>query len=95
MGASFRNTGEILELAGCDRLTISPELLQQLADTEGEVVRKLSPSTTELTSQAPLTHAEFLWEHNQDPMAIDKLAEGIRNFALDQDKLEKMIADRL
>ncbi len=95
MGASFRNTGEILELAGCDRLTISPELLQQLADAEGEVVRKLSPSTTELTSQAPLTHAEFLWEHNQDPMAIDKLAEGIRNFALDQDKLEKMIADRL
>ena len=95
MGASFRNTGEILELAGCDRLTISPELLQQLADAEGEVVRKLSPSTTELTSQTPLTHAEFLWEHNQDPMAIDKLAEGIRNFALDQDKLEKMIADRL
>ncbi|WP_028862394.1 transaldolase [Psychromonas aquimarina] len=95
MGASFRNTGEILELAGCDRLTISPELLQQLEDTEGEVVRKLAPSVTEKTSQAPLTHAEFLWEHNQDPMAIEKLAEGIRNFALDQDKLEKMIAERL
>ncbi|WP_019614600.1 transaldolase [Psychromonas ossibalaenae] len=95
MGASFRNTGEILELAGCDRLTISPELLQQLADTEGEVVRKLAPSAAEKTSQAPLTHAQFLWEHNQDPMAIDKLAEGIRNFALDQDKLEKMIAERL
>ncbi|ABM03807.1 transaldolase [Psychromonas ingrahamii 37] len=98
MGASFRNIGEILALAGCDRLTISPELLQQLADSEGEVVRKLSPaatSVTPLTFQAPLTHAEFLWEHNQDPMAVDKLAEGIRNFAIDQDKLEKMIADRL
>ncbi|WP_019616015.1 transaldolase [Psychromonas ossibalaenae] len=95
MGASFRNTGEILELAGCDRLTISPELLQQLADTQGEVVRKLAPSAAEKTSQSPLTHAQFLWEHNQDPMAIDKLAEGIRNFALDQDKLEKMIAERL
>jgi len=95
MGASFRNTGEILELAGCDRLTISPELLQELADTDGEVVRKLAPAEAELTSQTPLTHAEFLWEHNQDPMAIDKLAEGIRNFALDQDKLEKMIAARL
>lgn len=95
MGASFRNTGEILELAGCDRLTISPELLQQLADTEGEVVRKLAPSTTQAASLEPLSHADFLWEHNQDPMAIDKLAEGIRNFALDQDKLEKMIAERL
>ncbi len=95
MGASFRNTGEILELAGCDRLTISPELLQQLEDTEGEVVRKLAPSAAEKTSLAPLTHAQFLWEHNQDPMAIEKLAEGIRNFALDQDKLEKMIAERL
>jgi len=98
MGASFRNTGEILELAGCDRLTISPELLQQLADSEGQVVRKLSPAArpaTQLTFQAPLTHAEFLWEHNQDPMAVEKLAEGIRNFASDQNKLEQMIADRL
>ncbi|WP_019612945.1 transaldolase [Psychromonas ossibalaenae] len=95
MGASFRNIDEILELAGCDRLTISPELLKQLADTDGEVVRKLAPSTKVLTFQAPLTHAEFLWEHNQDPMAIDKLAEGIRNFALDQNQLEKMIAERL
>jgi len=98
MGASFRSTGEILALAGCDRLTISPELLQQLADSQGEVVRQLSPSAIPLTAlmfSAPLTHAQFLWEHNQDPMAVDKLAEGIRNFALDQDKLEKMIAARL
>lgn len=95
MGASFRNTGEILELAGCDRLTISPELLQVLADTEGDVVRKLIPVTTKVTAEAPLTHAQFLWDHHQDAMAVEKLAEGIRNFALDQDKLEVMISERL
>ena len=96
MGASFRNTGEILELAGCDRLTISPELLQALVESEGQVVAKLAaPSTAEATSQPALTASQFLWDHNQDPMAIEKLAEGIRNFALDQDKLEKMIQARL
>jgi transaldolase len=95
MGASFRNTGEILELAGCDKLTISPELLQELKDTNGKVVKKLIPSTITTTSQSALTAAEFLWEHNQDPMAVDKLAEGIRNFAIDQDRLEKIIRDLL
>ena len=95
MGASFRNTGEILELAGCDRLTISPELLQKLADEQGEVVRKLSPAAEVKVAPTALTEAQFLWEHNQDPMAIEKLAEGIRNFAIDQDKLEKMIEERL
>lgn len=95
MGASFRNTGEILELAGCDRLTISPQLLQELEEQQGDVSAKLSATTALKTAPQALTEAQFLWEHNQDPMAIDKLAEGIRNFAIDQDKLETMIEDRL
>lgn len=95
MGASFRNTGEIIELAGCDRLTISPALLKELSETEGEVERKLSYSGETAARPEKMSEAEFLWEHNQDPMAIDKLAQGIRNFALDQGKLEKMIADLL
>lgn len=95
MGASFRNTGEILELAGCDRLTISPQLLEVLDKTPGEVIAKLSAATEIKTAPAPLTEAQFLWEHHQDPMAVEKLAEGIRNFAIDQDKLEKMIELKL
>ncbi|WP_029684573.1 transaldolase [Tatumella saanichensis] len=95
MGASFRNTGEIIELAGCDRLTISPALLKELSETEGDVERKLSYSGETAARPEKMSEAEFLWEHNQDPMAIDKLAQGIRNFALDQGKLEKMIADLL
>ncbi|MBV7264531.1 transaldolase [Photobacterium sp. WH24] len=95
MGASFRNTGEILELAGCDRLTISPQLLQELSEAQGEVVQKLSADVASEVRPAPMTHAEFLWDHNQDPMAIEKLAEGIRNFAIDQGKLETMIEARL
>ncbi|USH04609.1 transaldolase [Grimontia kaedaensis] len=95
MGASFRNTGEILELAGCDRLTISPQLLQELSDAEGEVVRKLNDDVEVKERPAAMTHAEFLWEHNMDAMAVEKLAEGIRNFAVDQGKLEVMIRDML
>lgn len=95
MGASFRNTGEILELAGCDRLTISPQLLQELSDAEGEVVQKLSGDVETKARPAAMNHAEFLWEHNLDAMAVEKLAEGIRNFAVDQGKLEAMIAERL
>ncbi|MCW8328774.1 transaldolase [Photobacterium sp. SDRW27] len=95
MGASFRNTGEILELAGCDRLTISPQLLQELSDAEGEVVQKLSADVEVKERPAAMTHAEFLWDHNQDAMAVEKLADGIRNFAVDQGKLEAMIAERL
>lgn len=95
MGASFRNIGEILELAGCDRLTIAPSLLAELEAAEGEVVAKLVDSKGSKARPAPMTHAEFLWEHNQDPMAVEKLAEGIRNFAVDQGKLEVMIAAKL
>ncbi|SKA31892.1 transaldolase [Photobacterium toruni] len=95
MGASFRSIGEILELAGCDRLTISPQLLQELEDATGVVEQKLLPATEQKARPAAMTHAEFLWDHNQEAMAVEKLAEGIRNFAVDQGKLETMIADRL
>ena len=95
MGASFRNIGEILEIAGCDRLTIAPALLKELADSEGKVERKLVPAIEFTQRTEAMTHAEFLWQHNQDAMAVEKLAEGIRNFAIDQGKLETMIAEKL
>ncbi|ADT88348.1 transaldolase [Vibrio sp. Vb2880] len=95
MGASFRNIGEILELAGCDRLTIAPSLLAELEAAEGDVVEKLVDSKGTQERPAAMTHSEFLWEHNQDAMAVEKLAEGIRNFAVDQGKLETMIAAKL
>ncbi|MGY2575542.1 transaldolase [Vibrio sp. C8] len=95
MGASFRNIGEILELAGCDRLTIAPSLLAELEAAEGEVVAKLVDSKGNKERPVAMTHAEFLWDHNQDPMAVEKLAEGIRNFAIDQGKLEAMIEAKL
>ncbi|MBF9002921.1 MULTISPECIES: transaldolase [Vibrio] len=95
MGASFRNTGEILELAGCDRLTISPQLLQELEEAEGAIEAKLVDSKGSAARPAAMTHSEFLWDHNQDPMAVEKLAEGIRNFAIDQGKLEAMIEAKL
>ncbi len=95
MGASFRNRDEILELAGCDRLTISPPLLKELAESTGQVERKLSYMGKVEAAPSPLTEAEFYWQHNWNPMAVDKLADGIRKFAVDQGKLEKMIADLL
>lgn len=95
MGASFRNIGEILELAGCDRLTIAPSPLAELEAAEGELVAKLVDSKGSKARPAPMTHSEFLWEHNLDAMAVEKLAEGIRNFAVDQGKLEAMIAAKL
>ncbi|OIN07893.1 transaldolase [Oceanisphaera psychrotolerans] len=91
MGASFRNTGEILELAGCDRLTIGPNLLEELSQAEGDVEIKLQDNGATQPRPAPMTEAEFRWEQNQDAMATEKLAEGIRNFAIDQGKLEAMI----
>ncbi len=95
MGASFRNTGEIIELAGCDRLTIGPALLEELANSQTEVVRKLIPTDTVVAAAEPLTEAQFRWEFNEDPMAVEKLAEGIRNFAIDQGKLEVMLKEKL
>lgn len=95
MGASFRNVGEITEIAGCDRLTIAPPLLKELAESNAPLVRKLEYKGEEKTRPAPLTEAEFYWQHNQDPMAVEKLAEGIRKFAVDIEKLEAMLAAKL
>ncbi|QHZ98546.1 transaldolase [Pasteurella multocida] len=95
MGASFRNVDEIIELAGCDRLTISPTLLSHLQAREGELVRKLAFSGELKDRPQPLTESEFYWQHNSDPMAVAKLAEGICKFAEDQEKLEKMLLERL
>lgn len=95
MGASFRNIGEILELAGCDRLTISPPLLAELAASEEEVPRKLVATLATATPGPKMSEAQFRWELNQDAMAVEKLAEGIRSFAADQEKLEAMLRSRL
>ena len=95
MGASFRNKGEILALAGCDRLTISPNLLDELVASEETVVRHLSYEGPLLPRPAPLREAQFRWDLNQDAMATEKLAEGIRNFTVDQIKLERLLLERL
>lgn len=92
MGASFRNAGEIEALSGCDKLTISPALLEELQKDNGIIKQQLNPSTqSEDSKWADLTESKFRWEMNQDPMATEKLAEGIRNFAIDQGKLEALI----
>jgi transaldolase len=94
MGASFRNIGEILALAGCDRLTIAPSLLIELAAAQGPLVRRLTdPGATE-PRPAPMTEAQYRWEMNEDAMATEKLAEGIRGFTADQVKLEKALAEK-
>lgn len=96
MGASFRNTSEIIELAGCDLLTVSPALLTELQNTEGTLETKLSTDGIEVKSQdeiTPLTEATFAWQHNEDAMATEKLSEGIRKFAVDQRILEDLVAD--
>ena len=95
MGASFRNVGELIALAGCDRLTVSPNLLQDLAATEGTLVQLLKDSGATKTAPARMTEAEFRFELNQDAMATEKLAEGIRGFVADQNKLEVALAAEL
>ena len=92
MGASFRNIGEVLALAGCDRLTISPDLLNELQDSTETVQSHLTAPSAVQPAPAALTEAEFRWEHNQDQMAVEKLSDGIRKFAADQVKLEALIA---
>lgn len=98
MAASFRNSGEILELAGCDLLTISPGLLQELHDAKGKepLARKLSPQKAKSAYEQKIALDEkaFRWLLNEDQMATEKLAEGIRLFAADAVKLEKMIRER-
>lgn len=91
MGASFRNVEQILALAGCDRLTISPNLLAEMKASNGIVVKKLDTTQEKKHRPAPITESEFRWQHNTDAMAVEKLAEGIRAFAIDQGKLEEML----
>lgn len=95
MGASFRNIGEITELAGCDRLTIAPGLLKELQESNEPLVRKLEFKGNVKERPEPLTEAQFYWQHNSDPMAVDKLTDGIRKFAADQEKLETMLVAKL
>ena len=95
MGASFRRTEQILALTGCDRLTIAPNLLKELQEKVSPVVRKLIPPSQTFPRPAPMSEAEFRWEHNQDAMAVEKLSEGIRLFAVDQRKLEDLLAAKL
>jgi transaldolase len=94
MGASFRKTGQIVELAGCDLLTIAPDLLQKLSSVQGEVTRKLSPGEAKKMNleKIHLDQKHFLWQHNEDAMAVEKLSEGIRRFDADARKLEKALA---
>jgi transaldolase len=93
MGASFRTPGQILELAGCDLLTISPDLLQKLQDSTDKVERKLSPEMSNEANieRVPVDEASFRFLVNDEAMATEKLAEGIRAFAADAVKLEKLI----
>jgi len=95
MGASFRNVDEILQLAGCDLLTISPALLEELQSHEGEVQAKLVPSLAETLNleRIHLDENAFRWQHNEDQMATEKLSEGIRLFAADSLKLEKHLRE--
>ncbi|MGY5451584.1 transaldolase [Agarivorans sp. MS3-6] len=95
MGASFRNIGEIVELAGCDRLTIGPALLEELDQTNAPLEARLVDKGVSHNRPAPMTEAEFFWAHNEDAMATEKLAEGIRAFAVDQVKLDKMLIEAL
>jgi len=95
MGASFRNVGEIIELAGCDRLTIAPALLKELQENTTPLVRKLEYKGEVKAKPQPLTEAVFYWQHNSDAMAVEKLADGIRKFAVDQEKLEAMLSAKL
>ncbi len=88
MGASFRNVGEIIELAGCDRLTIGPNFLEELAETAQAVEVKLVDNGVSQSLDQKLTEQQFRWQMNEDAMATEKTAEGIRNFAADQIKLE-------
>ncbi len=95
MGASFRNTAQIEALAGCDKLTISPDLLEKLESDNGDLPRALDATGEQNDRPLPLDEASFRWEHNEDAMATEKLAEGIRKFAEDQVKLEELLAERI
>lgn len=97
MGASFRSTGEVLELSGCDLLTIAPDLLKKLEESNDPIVKKLDPSHSKESSieKIAMNEALFRWMLNEDQMATEKLSEGIRKFAQDTRKLEDSVKDRL
>jgi transaldolase len=95
MGASFRNTGEIISLSGCDRLTIGPSLLEELAASTATIEQRLdAANATNQDAKVGPTESAFRWDMNEDAMATEKLSEGIRNFAIDQVKLEKLLASK-
>ncbi|KAJ1937954.1 sedoheptulose-7-phosphate:D-glyceraldehyde-3- phosphate transaldolase, partial [Linderina macrospora] len=98
MGASFRNTGEIKELAGCDFLTISPALLGELQAESAELPRKLSPEAAAAAAAVPkvsFDEMSFRWALNEDQMAVEKLSDGIRKFNADAVKLRKILREKL
>ncbi len=97
MGASFRNSGEILELAGCDLLTIAPKFLEELSEAQGSVMRKLHPETSKTMQieRLQLDEKGFRWLLNENAMATEKLSEGIRKFSEDIVKLEKLLLQKL
>lgn len=95
MAASFRNIGEVLALSGCDRLTISPALLEQLAQQDAQVNAVLADNHPRLPRPSVLTEEQFRWALNQDAMATEKLAEGIRQFHVDHLKLAALVAKAL
>jgi transaldolase len=92
MGASFRNTGQIEALAGCDRLTIAPDLLNELGQSDGDLPRALLSPSDHTSAPTPIEEAEFRFDHNESGMASEKLADGIRRFVADQRKLEDALA---
>ena len=97
MAASFRNIDEITELAGCDLMTISPQLLGEMQEKEVAVERKLDPASAQECDLEKVSYEEraFRWELNEDQMATEKLSDGIRLFAADSRKLEKFIMQKL
>lgn len=95
MGASFRNADQIRALAGCDNLTISPGLLEELDQDQSDLPRRLSPETVGDVPAIAVDEATFRWQMNADPMATEKLAEGIRKFDIDHKKLIALVAERM
>lgn len=95
MGASFRTPEQVLALNGCDRLTVSPQLLAQLQQRDTPVAVQLQHAGEVQEKPAAIGEAEFYWAHNQDAMAVEKLAEGIRLFAVDQNSLEALLTEYL
>jgi transaldolase len=96
MAASFRSTGEVEALAGCDRMTIAPPLLKALSEDEGPLTRRLSPDTLKSKpDKIVMDEKAFRWAMNENAMATEKLAEGIRTFAKDLKELRRLVGERL